>query len=45
MVNESDDNDDDKWNEVLIEKDGVKLTRQQIKNHYSKPTVRKKNNG
>ena len=33
---------DDKWDEILIDKDGVTLTRQQIKDHYLKPDVRKK---
>lgn len=33
---------DDKWDEILIDKDGVKLTRQQIKDHYLKPDIRKK---
>lgn len=28
--------DDPKWGEVLIEKDGVKLTRKQIRDHYIK---------
>lgn len=42
-VNFADDDDDDekKMSEVLIDKE-KKLTRGQIKNHYSKPEVRKK---
>lgn len=38
----ADDEDKEKMSEVLIDKDGVKLTRGQIKNHYMKPEVRKK---
>ena len=33
--------DDEKWDEILIDKD-VKLTRQQIKDHYYKDNIRKK---
>jgi hypothetical protein len=39
---EADDGDDEgKWKEVLIDKEGTKLTRGQIRDHYSKPAVRK----
>lgn len=38
----AEDEDDKKWDEVLIDKDGVKLTRKQIKNHYLKTDIRKK---
>lgn len=42
-TNLADDGDEeDKMSEVLIDKDGIKLTRGQIKDHYSKPEVRKK---
>lgn len=42
-VQPADDGDDqEKMSEVLIDKDGVKLTRGQIKSHYEKPEVRKK---
>lgn len=38
---DDDDENDKKWDEVLIDKDGVKLTRKQIKKHYLKPAIRK----
>lgn len=41
ISDEADDEDDKKWDEVLIDKEGVKLTRKQIKNHYMKPGIRK----
>jgi hypothetical protein len=34
--------DESKWKETLIEKDGVSLTRQKIKNHYMSPSIKKK---
>lgn len=40
-ISEADD-DEEKWKEVLIDKYDVKLTRQQIKDYYSKPAIRKK---
>lgn len=40
QTNLADDNE--KWDEVLIEKDGTKLTRQQIRDHYEKPEIRKR---
>ncbi|MFA5048467.1 MAG: DNA polymerase ligase N-terminal domain-containing protein [Patescibacteria group bacterium] len=42
VYEKADDKDDNKWEEVLIDKDGVKLTRQQIKNHYIKSDIKKK---
>lgn len=41
-VSYADDKDEEKWKEVLIDKYDVKLTRQQIKDYYLKPSVRKK---
>lgn len=39
---EDGDENESKMSEVLIEKDGIKLTRGQIKKHYMKPAIRKK---
>jgi uncharacterized protein YqfB (UPF0267 family)/GTP-binding protein EngB required for normal cell division len=36
------DDDENKWQEVLIDKYDVKLTREDIKKHFLKPSVRKK---
>lgn len=41
-ADDEDDESDKKWEEVLIEKDGEKLTRKQIRSHYEKPDIRKK---
>jgi len=40
-ADDDDDNNEEKMSEVLIDKD-KKLTRGQIKTHYSKPAIRKK---
>jgi hypothetical protein len=41
-VRDADDGDDEsKWKEVLIDKEGTTLTRGQIRDHYSKPAIRK----
>ena len=41
-IRDADDGDDDsKWKEVLIDKEGTSLTRDQIRDHYSKPAIRK----
>jgi len=36
------DEGDKKWDEILIDKDDVKLTRKQIRSHYEKSDIRKK---
>lgn len=41
LSDRADDEDESKWSEILIDKDGTKLTRQQIKNHYMKPSIKK----
>jgi hypothetical protein len=41
-ADDGEDGEDGKWKEVLIDKDGIKLTRGQIRDHYSKPAVRKR---
>ena len=39
--NDADDTDKKKMKEILIDFDGKKITRGEIKNHYSKPSVEK----
>jgi hypothetical protein len=39
--NAEDEDDEKKWDEVLIDKEGTSLTRKYIRDHYSKPAVRK----
>lgn len=41
-ADDEDDKNDKKWEEVLVEKDDIKLTRKQIRAHYEKPDIRKK---
>lgn len=38
----SEKNNDEKWSEILIDADGIKLTRKQIKDHYAKDDIRKR---